>query len=169
MPQPGASGSGPAVQAIDVSPEAVKIMSKRGVKECQQVDVFKFHEGPFDTLLLMMHGVGMVGDLAGLDRFLDHALTLIKPDGQLLFDSLDVRCTDDPRHLAYQEANRRAGRYFGEIRIRFEYKGQTGPFFGWLHVDSETLADRAEKNGWFCRVVGRENGGDYLAQLTPMG
>ena len=157
------------VLAIDVSPHAIEIMSKRGVKEIQQVDVFEFHKGPFDTLLMMMHGIGLVEDLSGLDRFLCHAHKLLKPDGQIVFDSLDVRCTDDPRHLAYLEVNRRAGRYFGQIRTRFEYKGQIGPFFGWLHVDPETLIDHAERIGWSCQVVCREDGGDFLAQLTPMG
>jgi len=159
---------GTRVLAIDVSPEAIEILSKRGVEECQPVDVFEFQGGPFDTLLLMMHGIGMVEDLAGLDRFLSHAHTLLKPDGQLLFDSLDVRCTDNPLHLAYQEANRQAGRYFGEIRLRFEYQGQSGPLFGWLHVDPGTLTDHAERTGWSYRVACREENGDYLAQLTPM-
>ncbi len=156
------------VLAIDVSPRAIETMSKRGVKECQHVDVFGFHKGRFDTLLMMMHGIGMVEDLSGLDRFLRHAHRLLKPDGQIVFDSLDVRCTDDPRHLAYHEASRRAGRYFGQIRMRFEYKGQMGPFFSWLHVDPETLIDHAERIGWSCQVVCREDGGDYLAQLTAM-
>ena len=77
------------------------------------IDVFEIHKGPFDTLLMMMHSIGMVEDLSRLDRFLCHAHKLLKPDGQIVFDSLDVRCTDDPKHLAYHEANRRAGRYFG--------------------------------------------------------
>ena len=157
------------VLAIDVSSHAIEIMSKRGVKEIQHVDVFQFHEGPFDTLLMMMHGIGLVEDLPGLDRFLCHAHRLVKPDGQIVFDSLEVRCTDDPKHLAYLEANRRAGRYLGQVRMRFEYKGQIGPFFGWLHVDPETLIDHAERMGWSCQVVCREDGGDFLAQLTPMG
>ncbi|NIM95088.1 MAG: methyltransferase domain-containing protein [Anaerolineales bacterium] len=156
------------VLAIDISPHAIEIMSKRGVKESQKIDVFEFHEGHFDTLL-MMHGIGMVEDLSGLERFLCHAHQLLKPDGQIVFDSLDVSYTDDPRYLAYQEANRRAGRYFGEIRRRFEYKGQMGPFFGWLHVDLETLINHAERIGWSCQVVYRGEGGDYLAQLTSMG
>jgi SAM-dependent methyltransferase len=160
---------GMTVLAIDFSPHAIEVMSKRGVKECRQVDVFEFHEEQFDTLLMMGHGIGIAGDPFGLDRFLNHAHKLLKPDGQIVLDSLDVRCTDNPRHLAYQEANRRAGRYFGEFRMRFEYKGQMGPLFGWLHVDPATLTDHAERTGWSCRVVCREDSGDYLAQLTPMG
>ena len=159
---------GTRVLAIDVSPQALEILSKRGVEKCRHVDVFEFQGGPFDTLLLMMHGIGMVQNLTGLDHFLEHARTLLKPDGQLLFDSLDVRCTDNPVHLAYQQANRRAGRYFGQIRLRFEYQGQMGPPFGWLHVDPGTLAEHAVRLGWSCRVVRREENGDYLAQLTPM-
>ena len=158
---------GMQVLAIDLSPQALQILGERGVEQRQQADIFAFDGGRFDTLLLMMHGIGMVGDLEGLDRFLTHAHTLLKPGGQLLFDSLDVRCTDNPVHLAYQEANRRAGRYVGEIRLRFEYGGEMGPPFGWLHVDPGTLAGRAGRLGWSCRVVRQEESGDYMAQLTP--
>lgn len=159
---------GTRVLAIDISSEAIEIMSKRGVKECRHADLFEFHEGRFDTLLLMMHGIGMVEDLSGLDRFLGHARTLLRPDGQILYDSLDVRCTEDPGHLAYQESNRQAGRYSGQIRMRFEYKGQMGPIFGWLHVDPDTLASQAETTGWACQVIGMDDGGSYLAQLTSV-
>ena len=160
---------GERVLAIDVSPEALQILAERGVEQRQQADVFEFHGGPFDTLLLMMHGIGMVGDLAGLDHFLAHVRSLLKPGGQLLFDSLDVRCTEQPVHLAYQEANRQAGRYFGEIRLQFEYQGQMGQPFGWLHVDPGTLAGHANELGWSCRVVHQEENGDYLAQLALAG
>ena len=158
---------GVKVLAIDVSPEALQILAERGVVERQLADIFKFQGGPFDTLLLMMHGIGMVGNLDGLDRFLAQARSLLTPGGQLLFDSLDVRCTEEPAHLAYQEANRQAGRYFGEIRLQFAYQRRMGPLFGWLHVDPDTLAGHAEAFGWFCRVVRQEENGDYLAQLTP--
>ncbi len=158
---------GMKVRAIDISPYAIEVMAKRGVKDARCIDVFELDNERFDTLLMMMHGIGLVGDLSGLDRFLHHAHRLLKPNGQIICDSLDVRCTDNPVHLAYQEANRQAGHYFGEIRMQFEYKGQTGPFFSWLHVDPKTLADHAERMAWACQVSYQEKSGDYLAQLTP--
>jgi len=157
------------VLAIDISPQAIEILSARGVAETRLIDVFDLHEGGFDTLLMMLHGIGMVETLPGLDRFLLHARTLIAPGGQLVFDSLDVRHTDNPQHLAYQEANRKAGRYFGEIRMQFEYKGQKGPLVGWLHVDSETLKEHAGKAGWKAQVFTQQQDGNYLAQLTSQG
>jgi len=115
---------------------------------------------------MLLHGIGMVETLSGLGRFLRHARNLVKEQGQLLLDSLDVRRTDDPKHLAYQDTNRRAGRYFGEIRMQFEYKGQRGPLFGWLHVDAETLADHAGPAGWQCQMIHQQEDGNYLAQLS---
>jgi SAM-dependent methyltransferase len=157
------------VLAIDISRHAVDIMAKRGVKEVQCVNVFDFQQSQFDTLLLMMHGIGLVENLSGLDRFLHHVPKLLKPNGQIVCDSLDTRYTNDPGHLTYQESNRRAGRYFGEVRTYFEYRGQRGPIFGWLHVDPETLKVHAKKMEWSCQVILQENSGDYLARLTRMG
>ena len=160
---------GLAVCAIDISTEACEIMRKRGVKDVRCTNVFDFGEGSFDTLLMLNHGIGLVETLSGLDCFLTDIHRLLKPDGQVLFDTLDVRCTSNPIHLAYQEANRQAGRYFGETRIHFEYMGQKGPLFGWLHVDPETLTNRALKADWACQVISQEEGGDYLARLIPLG
>lgn len=125
------------VHAIDIAPEAVAIMKKRGVKKVTCTDIFAFHSGRFDTLLLLLHGIGMVETIDGLRRFLAHAHSLLRPGGLLIFDSLDVRCTDDPVNLAYQEENRRKNRYFGEIHLQFEYKGLKGAPWIWLHVDPE--------------------------------
>ncbi len=76
---------------------------------------------------MLGHGIGMAEDLAGLDRFLIHARNLAPGDGQMLVHSHDVRKTEDARHLDYHDANRRAGRYIGEIRIRFVFRQETGP------------------------------------------
>jgi SAM-dependent methyltransferase len=157
------------VMAIDVSPHAVMIIRAHGVRHVECVDVFDVKiagEQTFDTLLLMLHGIGMVETLAGLDRFLHHARGLLSPDGQILCGSLDVRVSADPVNTAYHEANRQAGRYVGEIRMSFEYREHAGPVCGWLHVDAETLALHARQAGWDCRVAYRDANGDYLAQLT---
>jgi SAM-dependent methyltransferase len=154
------------VTAIDVSARAVEVMTRRGVADTQCEDVFDCRRGPFDTVLMMGHGIGMVETLAGLDRFLAFARGLVAETGQVLLDSLDVRVSDDPENLAYHEANRRAGRYVGEIRLQSEFQGERGPYYGWLHVDADTLTEHAATAGWRCEVVRREDSGDYLARLS---
>jgi SAM-dependent methyltransferase len=157
---------GLSVTAIDISPEAVAVMRRRGVRDARVSDIYAFEDGPFDTLLMLGHGIGIAETLAGLDRFLTHAPRLTASDGRLLVTSLDVRRSDAPENVAYREANRRAERYAGEIRIQMEFAGTAGPYCGWLHVDAETLEDHARKAGWTCEVVHQEESGDYLARLT---
>ena len=157
---------GMSVTAIDINHQAVEILTERGIADVHCVDVFDFEEGPFDTLLMLGHGIGMVEDMPGLARFLVHAHRLTSADGQILVHSLDVSETDDPDHLAYHESNRQAGRYIGEVRLQFEYRGQFGPYCGWLHVDPRTLCAKAGQEGWECEIVLKEDSGDYLARLT---
>ena len=159
-------GEGREVTPIDISPQAVAIMKRRGLREARCVDVFDFRGGTFDTVLLLGHSIGMVGTIAGLDRFLAHVRGLVAPGGQILLDSLDVRVTDAPDNLAYHEANRSAGRYIGEIRMRFEFRNEAGPVFSWLQVDAETLSLRSAIAGWNCEVVHAEQNGEYLARLS---
>ncbi len=156
---------GHPVTAVDVSSHAAAILRERGVEHVYCADILEFQGGPFDTLLMMGHGIGMVESVEGLDRFLRKAHELLALNGQLLLDSLDVRVSEDPDNMAYLEANRRAHRYIGEIRMQFEFQGQRGPFCGWLHVDGDTLTEQARWTGWQCQIVRREQTGDYLARL----
>ncbi len=156
-----------SVCAIDLAPEAVEVMRRRGVKDARCADIFRFQEGPFDTILLMMNGIGVVGDLAGLDRFLAEAHQLLGQDGQILLDSYDPGWTDDPDEAAAPERRRTpASRYIGEMRFRLEYKGKQGPSLAWLFLDAKLLAERAMKAGWSCEVIWQEEEGHYLARLT---
>jgi SAM-dependent methyltransferase len=156
---------GLTVTAIDICPQAVSIMMKRGVRIVHQADMLKYLDGPFDTLLMLGHGIGITGDLDGLDTFLNHAHKLMKSDGQILLDSLDVSKSTDENNLSYHDANNRKGRYIGETRIQMEYLGIIGPFFGWLHIDPLTLMEHARRAGWNSEVILQEEGGEYLARL----
>jgi len=46
-----------------------------------------------------------------LDRLLLRIRGLLAPNGQVFLDSLDVRRTQDPQHLTYQDTDRQVGRY----------------------------------------------------------
>jgi SAM-dependent methyltransferase len=154
------------VCAIDIAPEAVEVMRRRGVKDARCTDLFGFQGGPFETILLMMNGIGVVGDLAGLDRFLADVPRLLAPDGQILLDSYDPTWDDDPDEAGPAGADRPAGRYIGEMRFRLEYEGKKGPPLLWLFLDSKLLNERAMKAGWSCEVIWQEEEGHYLARLT---
>ena len=154
------------VCAIDIIPQAIEIMRARGVQDARLADVITFDGGPFDTIMMLMHGIGMVETLSDLADYLANVKRLLKPGGQLLVDSLDVRCTDNPEHLAYHNWLQAHGRYYGEVRMQFSYQGQTCPMFGWLHVDPQTFGEYADKQDWYFEILHQEESGDYLAKLT---
>lgn len=153
------------VTAMDVDPNACRIMSEYGMTQVVCSDIRRFQGGPFDTLLMLGHGIGMVEDLKGLAAFLEHAPRLLSKGGQLIFTSVDVSKTDDPVHLKYHEEIQRKGRYKGEVRIQFEYKGERGPFGGWLHIDPRTLKEVLDQQQWDCDVIYEDASGEYAACL----
>jgi SAM-dependent methyltransferase len=156
------------VVAIDVIPQAVDIMTERGVKDARLSDVFNFRvpeSERFDTLLMMMNGIGVVGTLKGLKKFLAHARKLVKPDGALVMDSNDLRAGAGPEQIAARLA---AGsrKYFGEVRYRMQYRRATGPEYWWLYVDRDALEETAEKTGWSVEQFYQQEDGSYLARLV---
>jgi SAM-dependent methyltransferase len=151
------------VTAIDVAPECVAVMRERGVRDAQAADLYAFDGGPFDTVVCLCNGLDKVGRLADLPRFLGRMRRLLAPGGQLIADSFDLRVGTGAARLAALSRKQAAGRYFGEMDLRFEYKGLRGAPFSVLQVDYETLARTAGREGWTCELLGGA-GGHYLAR-----
>ena len=154
------------VLANDIAQGAVEVMSARGIREVHCGPISDMPPGAFDTLLLLGRSIGLVEDLDGLRRFLRKSRTLVKSSGQMLLNSLDVTCSDDPRLQAYQERNAAQGRYPGEIRFRMRYADLVSDWIRWLHVDPDALARCAQEEGWISKTVEAESDGNCLARLT---
>jgi len=154
------------VCAVDILPEAVFVMRERGVREALPHDVMTIENRTFDTLLMLMNGIGMVGTPSELDRFLAHAGHLINEGGCLLCDSIDVSKTADPIHVRYREKNVRKKRYPGQQFYTASYENETSTLFPWLHLDFATLEAHARNHHWTAELVLSEGDGHYLAKLT---
>jgi SAM-dependent methyltransferase len=154
------------VMANDIARGAVDVMSARGVKEVHCGPISDMASGAFDTLLILGRSIGLVEDLEGLQHFLRKSCSLVTSSGQVLLTSFDVACSDDPRLQAYQKKNTAKGRYAGEIRFRIRYAGLESDWIRWLHVDPDTLAGCALKEGWSSETIQCESDGNYLARLS---
>jgi SAM-dependent methyltransferase len=151
--------NGKEVTALDISAKAVALMKERGITQTMNMDVFALRELRFDTLLLLMNGVGLTGTLQGLKRFLKHVKSILQPGGQLLFDSSDVA-------YLYKGKTPPKDRYYGEIDFQYEYKKQRTDWFSWLYVDSSTLKQLAREEGWQTEILLEDEFDQYLARLT---
>ena len=151
------------VTAIDISPLAVATMRERGVKEVMEQDFFTF-EGRYDTILMLMNGIGIVGTLERLPAFFMQVGNLLAPGGQLLCDSSDIcyvfEDEDGIIDLTGVEG------YYGELTYQMQYKNVKGAPFPWLFVDPETLCEQAAAHGFSCDIIARGNHYDYLARIV---
>jgi len=147
------------VTGMDISASAVSIMTQRGLKKAVEGNILKYKEDTFDTLLFMMNGIGLTGTIKGLTTFLKDVKSLLKPDGQLIFDSSDLS-------YLYQEVSFPLSGYYGEVSFRYEYKSVKGSWFKWIYVDQQTLKSLAEKQGWKVEIVFEDDQDQYLARLS---
>ena len=146
------------VTAIDVSEAAVNIMKEKGVSKALLQDIFSFGE-KFDTILMLMNGIGLTGTLTGFKDFLEKLKDLINPGGQVLFDTSDIA-------YLYKDLPKPQNRYYGEVSYQYEYKGEKGNWFNWLYVDPETVKKMASEAGWTSEIIFDDEEDQYLVRLT---
>ena len=71
-------------------------------------------------------------------------------DAKLIGSSIDALKTDDPRHKAYQEFNKRKGKAYGNItqvtlRLRMN---EVGDWYNLLFINPKGAEFLAEQSGW---------------------
>lgn len=156
------------VTAIEVLPDLVDILRERGVRDARMATWMDVDAGQFDTVFMMMNGLGLAETLDGLREFLQNARRLVRPGGQVLADSTDVRVRMDREAARSGTLVRPDGRYVGELHFQLEFEGRKGPPFGQLYVDPETLRRFALDAGWGCEILLEpDEYGHFLARLTP--
>ena len=155
---------GKDVSAIDISPLSVQVMLERGV-HARQVNFYDpaFDER-FNTVLMLMNGTGIIGNLDNIGRFFERLKTILAPGGTVLIDSSDLR-------YIYEEEDGSlmidlAGDYYGQLDYQMQYKDVVGEPFDWLYLDFNTLAYYAEEYGFKAEAVAEGEHYDYLAKLS---
>jgi SAM-dependent methyltransferase len=153
------------VTAVDVSPEAVEVMRERGVVDARCGGLEELAGERFDTIVLLMHGIGLVGTLGGLAHFFGEVRNHLEANGQIIFDSADLGLVMPEQFDEGICVWRTGGPYPGEVAYRLSYEGIEGEPYPWLFIDPVTLADQAEAADYRAEVVVRGERGSYLARL----
>ena len=160
------------VTAIDISPLSVETMKERGVKKVIEQDFFEIGsqqhvftlEGQFDTILMLMNGIGIVGTLERMPEFLKQLDKILAPGGQVLCDSSDISYVFEDEEGMIDIPNEMD--YYGEHSFRMQYKDTIGEPFDWLYIDADTLKQKAGRSGYAVELVAEGEHYDYLARIT---
>lgn len=156
---------GYSVIATDNSSLAVEVMQKRGISEAHCLDyldaVDRFE---WDTLLMLMNGIGLVGDLDGLRRFLRACLPRLDRGAQIICDSSDIHAFQRSETGAVEYDNSKT--YQGELRYSISYGGQHFSGLPWLYIDLNTLISAADSEGIRTELIAEGDLDNFLVRLS---
>ncbi|MEM6644584.1 MAG: methyltransferase domain-containing protein [Bacteroidota bacterium] len=147
---------GQQVTAIEHSTGCIHTMRKRGIANVIEADLNQ-HEERYDTLLMMMNGLGLAARLALLPSFLTHCKKLLSPGGQIIVDSSDIS------YLSRDQTQ--TDSYFGEVSYQYEYRGEKSDWFDWLYVDPQTMKKMAEQLGVDLKILAENKHDQYLMKI----
>jgi len=147
------------VTALEISVLAADVMKARGVNKVITADIFENQQQKYDTLLMLMNGIGLTGTLLNLKVFLQHAKRLLNQGGQILFDSSDIA-------YLYEGKLPDNNQYYGEIQYQYQYNRQKTDWFPWLYVDEKTLTTIVDAAGYDLEVLLEDEYKQYLVRLT---
>lgn len=146
------------VFALENSPGCFEVMKQSGVKNPVFGD-YRKHAAKYDTVLLMMNGLGLAGKLSDVPRFLKKCQSLLNPGGQILLDSSDIS-------YLYADGLEKPEGYYGEVNYQYEYRQLQGEWFDWVYVDQETLKGLSAKAGLKTEILMTDENDQYLARIT---
>jgi SAM-dependent methyltransferase len=157
---------GQEVVGVDISPGAVEVCRRRGVRDVRLCSIDDVDEslGVFDTIVMLGNNFGLFASATKAKRLLPRLHRLTSDRGRIVAETRDVYRTDDPAHLAYLKRNRDRGRMSGQIRIRVRYRDQATPWFDYLMVSRRELEGLLDGTGWqLSRVL--ESDDAYVAVI----
>ncbi len=152
------------VHPIDISPLAMSHLQKQG-HPARAINFFELKDEAYDTILLLMNGLGLMEKVDRLPNFLKQAKSLLKKGGQILLESSDIIYMFEEEDGSYVvDIN---GAYYGEMEYTLSYQGHTAEPFPWLYLSFDLLKDAAEAEGFKVELLYQDQGeGNYLASCS---
>ncbi|MDC0584218.1 class I SAM-dependent methyltransferase [Bacteroidales bacterium] len=153
---------GEDVTALEISQMCAEEIKKQGLNKVIRDDFFNLKtEVKYDTILMLMNGIGIVGTLDKLDNFFVKVKELLKPGGCVIFDSSDVSYLYDSENNIDD-----TDKYFGEFSFAMKYDEVVTEKFHWLYVDIETIKRYASNNGFTFKLLYEDDHFGYLGALS---
>ncbi len=151
---------GKDVTALDFSEYGHKVLKDRKIQKVVKGDFFQ-HQGQYDTILLLMNGIGIVQKAQNLDSLFQHLNNLLTPNGQALIHSSDLKYLYEDNGNYILPKNE----YYGDVQFFVSYKNEVESF-DWTYIDEETLQQVALQNGFTVHKIVESEYGDFLMRFT---
>jgi len=148
------------VTALDFSEWGHKVLQAQGLKKIIQSDFFELHHQKYDTILLLMNGVGIVEKAIYTDRLFKKLDELLIENGIAFIHSSDLKYLFESGGGYAMPSDG----YYGDVQFFISYKGETEKF-DWTYIDAQTLQTFAFQNGFNSEIIYESEYGDFLMEI----
>ena len=148
------------VTAVEVSKKSANVALSQGVNKVINEDWRNLTLKNFDTVLVLMNGMGLAESPAELKLMFRKLKSFLSKTGSILIDSTDVTYAKADWPMLDSE-------YFGKVQFELKYRGKT-QCFPWLFVDFETAVKTANSVKLNVEVLERARNGHFLLRLSKM-
>jgi hypothetical protein len=142
------------VPASDVLQQATEIIREKAVNDSR-----------YDNIAMMGHRIGMVENVSDLTQYLQDVHRILKPEGQILITSLDIRGSNEPAPTSYLRQDIKSGQKSGVSSKQFQQENLIGPFYSLLRIKSKILKSQVAVTNWQYEIIHQENDSNFLARL----
>jgi SAM-dependent methyltransferase len=143
------------VTGIDSSPGALEVCRSRGLSSVYLASLDRLDDsfGPFDTILLLGGGFGLLGTPEKARAILRQLARITTARGRILAANRDDAAGGDRDRQAAARRNLKSGRLSGQSRIRIRYRYHATPYFDYFRCSPHEMASIADGTGWTLRRV----------------
>lgn len=150
------------VTALEISPLSCAVLSARGVKRVINESIFDVKGIEYNTILLLMNGLGMAGSEEGTAKLLKHLKRMLAHKGVILGDSTDILYNTMDVDSSFKEKEE----YYGKVTFELKYDGVEADPFDWIYLDPALLSELCDKVGLNCQIIHRDEHFHYLAKIS---
>lgn len=149
------------VTALEIDPLACRYLSEeRKIKKVVNESIYDFQSGEkFDTILLLMNGLGIGGSTRNLAQFIFSCLSNLNPGGQIIFESADVSYLFPDEELSLDP-------YYGEMEYQVSYQKLVSEPFPWLYLDAKNMKLFCDKHLLPFEVLYQGDDHNYIGVIT---
>jgi len=151
------------VTALDTSKGACDYLESLHISNVNK-SIENYQEEKYDTILVLMNGLGLAGTKSNLPFFLSHLKSLLNPGGQIIADSADISYLfEDEEGGLWVDLN---AQYYGEMKFNMKYKDQESGWFDWVYVDQEAAIIAGESAGLKADIISEGPNMNYLIKYS---
>ena len=138
------------VMGIDISPLAIEVCKKRGLKNVRVLPLTQVNSslGWFDTILMFGGNFGLFGNPQRAKRLLTRFHRMTSDQGRIIAVSCDPYMNTSKDSREYKRYNQRRGRRRGYLKFRIRYKKFVTPWQEWLLVSQKEMQSILKDSGW---------------------